>query len=100
VRQLEVSSGATGYAGDCEKIVYVITGRDLTPQQRKKWFHYYRFQALGATFFGIVIASPAIFAIVHGRRGFFAYAMLVFGAAWLTLARFQWSRARRYRDRA
>lgn len=74
----------------------MISGPDLTPQQRAKQFASLRFQAMAWLVLGLVSVLAGVAALALGRRNVFDFVMPAFGIAWLGFSLLMWSRAKKY----
>jgi hypothetical protein len=75
----------------------MITGSDLTPEQRRKAFRAYRLSAISNGVYCLILLGLAAFELVQGRRSAFVWATVVFGIAMLLVSLLSWSRAKKYR---
>ncbi len=74
----------------------MITGRDLTPEQRAKAFRAYRFSAITNLIYGMLFLGLSVFVLFKGRRTWFFYWMLAFGLVLLWMSWVSWARAGKY----
>lgn len=74
----------------------MITAPDPTPEQRRKMFRTYRFSAISNLVYGIVFWGLTAYQLAVGRRTWFVYWTLGFGAIWFVLSWVTWMRARKY----
>jgi hypothetical protein len=75
----------------------MITGRELTPEERQKVFRSQRFQAVSFLLFGASFLILCAVALLRGHRDTYDYIMSVLGLAYFAVAALAWSRARKYR---
>lgn len=74
----------------------MITVPDPTPEQRIKMLRTARSSSITHAVLGVAFLALSGFDLWRGRRGWYAYAMLVLGVGYIVLALFTWLRAKRY----
>lgn len=74
---------------------FVITGPDLTPEQRAKAYRTYRFSAVSNAVFAVLFFGLAIYEFTSRRR--IPYLTLALGVAWSLLSLMAWSRMKKSR---
>lgn len=73
----------------------MITGPDLTPEQREKSLHSQRSVSTWYAIFGVIQLGLVAFELSRGRSGAYVYISLALGVGWLFIAWFNWSRAKK-----
>jgi hypothetical protein len=74
----------------------MITGRDLTPEERRKLYRTYRFSAISNVVAGLLWLGLGAFEVWRGRRDAYAYLAFALGIAFLVMAAVARSRSRKY----
>ena len=76
----------------------MITEPDPTPEQRRKTYRSYRLGAVSNLVYGVVFWGLTAYELAVGRRDWFVYWTLAFGAVWLVMSWVMWTRARKYQS--
>lgn len=74
----------------------MITGKDPTPEERRKIFRSQRFSAIINLFCGVTWLGLGVFELSRGRYAWPTYCGLVFAPVSLCLSWVVWTRARKY----
>lgn len=74
----------------------MITGRDTTPEERRRYARSFHFNAVSGTIFAVIFIAIGVIDIARVHRQAYDYVQFAMGIAWLVIARANWVRWRKY----
>lgn len=74
----------------------MITERDPTPDERRRYARSFRLNAMNGAIFAVVFTIFGVVAIARGHRDLYDYAQFALALACLVHARYNWVRWQKY----